>query len=236
MAPGLLDLLVVPKGAAAGRDAVRSTVPAGPGPVVALLADASDARAAGAAAALLVARLRRVPCALLCLSIVGADRQGDPRLRPWAAPAARRLAASLRSREVPAGAAGRLVTASVAPGSDGARAADRALAAAASAGAAAVVAIGGPRDATLDALVGRCDAALVLLRPQRRMLAALAVGSVEELGVPASAVVADVRPHARMICGSGLAMPPDLRTALLQPLRAALTSAAPISGAAAGSR
>jgi hypothetical protein len=225
MLRALRDLVLVPERGAVGGEAapvgLRAGSAAGPPPAVAVVADAADARAVGAAAALLAAGAARLPCALLCVCVVGTEPAGEPRVRGWAAPAARRLARSLGARGVPAGAAGRLVSASLAATPAGAAAADRALAAAARAGAAAVVAVGGPRDDTLDGVIARCDGAVAVLRPGRRPLGGLAVAGLEALGVPAVAAVATVGPSARALAGLGLTTP-ELRGALLPRLEEVL--------------
>jgi hypothetical protein len=228
MLRALRDLVLVPEhGAPAGEAAPvgpRAAAVAGPPPAVAVVADAADVRAVGAAAALLAAGAARLPCALLCVCVVGAEPAGDPRVRAWASPAARRLARSLGARAAPAGAAGRLVTASVASTPTGAAAAERALAAAASAGAAAVLAVGGPRDDVLDGVIARCDAAVAVLRPGRRALGGLAVAGLQALGVPAAAAVATAGPSARALSRVGVTTP-ELRAALLPALEDVLRGA-----------
>jgi hypothetical protein len=217
MLRALRDLVIVPRaGVPAGGTASagpRARPAAGSPFTIAVVADAADARAVGTAVALLAAGAGRLPCALLCVCVVGAEAAGEPRVRGWAVPAARRLARSLGDRAVPAGAAGRLVIAPVDPTPAGADDARRALAAAASAGAAAVVAVGGPRDDALDGALARCDAGVAVLHPGRRALGDLAIAGLEALGVPAAAALATPGPSARLLSGLG-ATTPELRAAI----------------------
>ena len=224
--PGLLhalrDYLVAP---AADGEVVphsgRSGAAPALGPTVAVIADAADVAAVAAAVALLVARRSRAPCAVVMLhgerrpaveSVVRtAAGSPSPGGRVLGTPTARRVGASLAWRGLPVRVAGRLVvvTLPAAGGSETVAASQRALDAAAAAGAVAVAGLGGARDPALDRVIGACDLALAVVRPCREGLLALAVDGLAALGVPAR----DGGP-ARVLARGGLGVPPALRTAL----------------------
>jgi hypothetical protein len=198
------------EGAAASL-AERPAIAASP-PTITVFADPSDVAPLAIAVALLAAAAHRSPCALVVLR--GARRAPAPGM--FAAPAARRLAASLESRGIECIAAGRVVL--VAPaGGEGATVvacAERALAAAAGAGAVAVAALGAPRERDLDRVVAACDLGLALLRPGQEPLLDLAVDGLAAVGVPATGAVAPVSAAARLVAARGLVVPASLRTVL----------------------
>ena len=208
-------------------------------PAIAVVADRRDVATLAAAVALLTAARHRAPCGVVLLDGPALAGEAAPHTAPpgeeapppahtqgagrtLAAPAARRLAASLVARGLDAGAAARLVTAWL-PGVGKLAAAERALAAGSSAGAVTVVAIGAPRAPELDRVLAACDLGLVVLRPGRESLLELAVDGVASVGIPARGAVARVRPMTRLLCTRGLAATPAMR-AVLAPLLDGLES------------
>jgi hypothetical protein len=177
----LRDFLVAPRtGEAAVDDRARRTrraraaTPAAEVAATALglLAPARDLPAAAAAVGLAIART--APAALVCL----AAADPTPGLRAPARPAAARLAASVRARDIEASARGRLALARL-PDGQLAGAAARALAAAGPLP--TVLALAG-RDDEIDALLATRDAILVALPSSAApALAQLALAGAEEL-------------------------------------------------------
>lgn len=190
---------------------------AAPPPAHAVLASARDAAALGAALGLAVARERRAPCVLVCCW-TGESGAGHGWRGP-AGPAARRLAAGLMARGHDAVAAGRLVRVSLPCDADAAMAAARRAIAAAGT-APTVLAIGGPREATVDALLAEQDHVLIAGRPgDGERLAALAAERLDHRDARACTV--DPTPPARAIASAGLAVLPCLRRAVAAVARGA---------------
>jgi hypothetical protein len=163
-------------------------VPAPAGDAVAVLCRGHDALAVGGAVA--AARARRH--ALLVLW--GAE--GLPAVCAPALPAATRLAATLRERGHAAVATGRLAVV-VAPGL-----ADVRRIAAVAGPAPVVVALAGPRDAAVDALLREQDAVLVA-GADGAVLTELALEDLALTGIPARAVAVPVGAR-RVLAASGL--------------------------------
>src|SRR5439155_1530595 len=115
----------------------------------------------------------------------------------------RRLAASLTARDLPARAAGRLVTAGL-RGDDGAAAAAAGRLTAAVAGAPVVLAVGGPRGAAWDRVLAGCD--LVAVHSADAVLAQLAAERLAEQGARAI-TIAIPGVAARRLARAGLALP-----------------------------
>jgi hypothetical protein len=189
-----------------------------PAPALAVLCRAQDARAVAVGAGSLLARRVRCGCALAC---VWTPAAASPRAdgRRCASRQARRMAQALDGRGLAADACGRAaaVTLPASP-EDAVAAARRALAAAAQVP--TVLVLGGPRDGAFDSLLAEHDLMLALTRPgESDAVAALAVAGLAMLNVHATARPLDLRPLARSVAGSGLAVPSALRRALDGPLR-----------------
>jgi hypothetical protein len=195
-------------------------------PVIAVIADRRDIAPLAAGVALLTAAAHRAPCGVVVLDdqAAPAPAAGDDHPRtaaPLAAPAARRLWASLAARGVDARAAGRLVTAGLPPADEPSAlaATERTLAAAGAAGAATVIGLGTPRAPGLDRALAACDLGLILVRPGQERVLDLAIDDLAAARIPARGAAARVRPSARLLTTRGLAVPPSLR-ATLAPLLA----------------
>ncbi len=177
---------------------------AAPAPSVALLCPPSQAASAGALLALALTRHERCGHALLCLWGVAAARG----LRVPAVPGARKLAASLAGRGHAARAAGRLaVVALAADAPDAAAEAGRAGAAAGRAP--TVIALAGPRDERIDALLHAQDLVLVASRAgaAEAPMTALAVDGLVAAGVRAESWPCAISPVAAALARSGVLAP-----------------------------
>jgi hypothetical protein len=197
---------------AAAPDRPRtSTAARAAAPDVAVLAPPGRVGTVGAAAALLLARQRRAPAALVALWAPG---HGSPRAAPApAAPAARRLAAALDGRGLDARAAGRLATV-VLPDEPVEAAAAAARAVAASQGRPVVLALGG-RATAFDALLTAQDRVMVVPPPGAdRALTELALAGLGDVARDACACAADPTPAARALVATGVAVPGALRRSL----------------------
>ncbi len=187
-------------------------------PGVALLAGPRDAGVLGAALGLLLAREQRSPAVVVCLWTL--NNGGRARWRAPALPGARRLAAALLARGHDALGAGRLVVVRLPEDPDEA-CAQAARAAAAAGAAPTVLALGGPRVASFDALLAAQD--LVVVAPcsgADPMLARLAVDGFADTAVCACTCEVPPAPPARALAGAGLVLLPSARRALAGPLGA----------------
>lgn len=183
-------------------------------PSIALLAPPADAPALGAGLALVLARHRRAPAALVCRW----SPIGPPEGRSWrvpALPAAARQAAALNARGHDAHATGRLVVVQLmAACEQAAPEACRVIAAAGSAP--TVLVLAGPRRAAFDALI----------REQDLVVAAIPRGADAALGILACAgferarvCEASLGGPARALAAAGIAVLPSWRRALAETLR-----------------
>ncbi len=186
---------------------------------IGLLCAPADARALAAALSLALASRCRAPVAMICVWTAAAPAAG-PRGRVPALPPARRLATALDRRRLHARASGRLVTVSLPP--DPADAADHARRAIAAAGPATVVlAVGGPRNASLDELLFEQDRVVVAVSsgidPGVAHLAAL---DVEAGHGRVSVRDGTLTPVARALAGAGLGAARSARRTFASPLEA----------------
>jgi hypothetical protein len=194
---------------AAGESLAAPTAPV----CAAVLCAATDARALGIAAAALLARRHRAPCALVCVWTAECAPAADPSSRPPAARAARRLAAALGAHRLDALACGRAAVVTLPVDPAGAVAA--AGRAAAVAGAApAVLVLGGPRLEALDGLLADCDRVIVAGRAGDEDVAPLAVAGLGPLADRTAAATVTLGPVGRALAASGLGVPAALRRAL----------------------
>jgi hypothetical protein len=176
----------------------------------AVLCAAEDAPAVGVAAAALLARRARAACGL-ALVWRGSGASPRPEAGPRGARAARRLAAAIGARDIPAVACARTVQVALPEAPEEALAVAR-RAAAAAGDTPVVVVLGGPRPEAFDAVLAEQDRLLVLTRPGvDDAVAALAVA-----GLPGDAVARSVAlgPAARALARAGIAVPAGLRRAL----------------------
>jgi hypothetical protein len=184
---------------------------------VALLCGPADAAVVGAALGLLLVREQRAP-------VVVCVWTGAHRLRAtWRAPAlpaARRLGGRLCSREHDAHAAGRLVIVRLAEDPDDAAAgAGRVMAGAGTAP--TVLALGGPRVGSFDALLAEQDLVVVAPRSDSDpVLARLAVDGLAASAVCACACEVPPAPPARALAAAGVMLLPSARRALAGPIGA----------------
>jgi hypothetical protein len=180
---------------------------------VALLCAPDDAATLGVAAAALMARRVRAPCALVCVW-TGPHPRRRPDPRAPASRAARRLTVALVARGLDATARARAAVVALP-----AEPAD-AVAATARAGAAAgshptVLVLAGPRPSSFDELLAHQDRVLVLTRPGADpKVASLAVAGIPSTGATATAHAVGLGPAARALAAAGLAVPAALRRAL----------------------
>jgi hypothetical protein len=203
-----------------GRDAAarpalaRPRVAAVP-PGVAVLCAHAQAWALGAAVALVLRRRARARAGLV---VVWAQPPGaHPAFTVAAAPAARRLAATLAGRGLEAHATGMLAVV-VVPGGP-AQAAAAAARAIAAAGAAPSVLALGCRDTRFDALLGEQDRVLVAVPPGTdAALAALAVAGLASVAADVRACHVEPSPLARTVTASGTWVPPTIRRPLSEAL------------------
>jgi hypothetical protein len=186
-------------------------------PGVAVLSAAVDAQTLGCALGLALASRRKAPVVAVC--VWTGDLPAGSTWRAPALPAARRLAAVLRSREHDARAAGRLAVIRLPAAPDEAVAQARRAAAAAGA-APTVLALGGPRVAVFDALLAEQD--LVVVATSTDADPALARLAVSGLARTARACVCEVPPahSARTLAAAGLTLLPSARRALAEPVDA----------------
>lgn len=223
----IADLFVVPGDGArdpaweqsgdAGGEPTARRAPSGgrTPPGVAVLTAAADAPATGAALGLALARRERAPVAAVC--VLGAGGPGRPAWRAPAHPAARRLAAALAARGHDARAAGRLALVRVV-GSDCQAASDARRVLAAAAHAPAVLALGGPRSVSVDALLADQDLVVVAARAGADpVLTRLAVDGLSA-AVRACRCEVPAAPVARALAAAGLVLLPSARRALAAPL------------------
>lgn len=188
-------------------------------PGAALLSAAADAQPLGAAVGLALASRRRSPVAVVC--IWTADlAAAAPRWRAPAAPAARRLAAAMGMRGLRVRATGRVVFVPLgsAP-ADACEQARRALAA--SGDAPTVLALGGPRVASLDRLLFEQD--LVVVASATGADPALARLAALDLAVRRGEVCVcqvELSPATRAFAAAGLLVPGSIRRTIDGPIRA----------------
>lgn len=175
-------------------------------PSVALLCRPGEASALGSAVAIAVARRTRS-----AISVVGLWRPGHSQRAAPRAPATRaagRLATSLRGRDVPAVAGGRVVRATLPADPDEAVAsAERVYAAT---DAPVVLVIAGPRTDAIDALLARQDALVVASDPvvaDPDPVAELAARRLAELGPPVETLSPALPPLTRALATAGIAAP-----------------------------
>jgi len=201
------------------RPAPRGRVRAAP-PSVAILGRPSVLTGAASALALGLARSHEAPCGLVASWSGG---EGGDATRPLRAPArlaARRLAARLGARDIPALASGRLVHVTLPPATVDACAAAQRVAGAAACP--AVFALGGARDRAVDGLLAAVDLVVVLAaRGPTGALAAAARAGFADLRVPAVTCSTVERPLMALLASTGLYVPADLRSALGPALEAA---------------
>lgn len=175
-------------------------------PSVALLCRPTDASALGPALAIALARRTRS-----AISVVGLWRPRDPERAAPRAPASRaagRLATSLRGRDVPAVAGGRVVRATLPADPDDAVASAERLYAATDAP--VVLVIAGPRTDTIDALLARQDALVVAsdrVGVDVDPVAELAARRLAELGPPVETLNPALPPLTRALATAGIAAP-----------------------------
>jgi hypothetical protein len=210
---GRLRDLFLTAAAAPVQQVAERTLPA----TVGVLVAPGDAPAAGAALALAAAAGGRAPCALVC-HWTGADAADPPR-SAMATAAARKLAQSLTSRGIAAGACGRLVTVALpAAGTEARAATERALAAAGDVP--CVLVIAGPRPAALDPLLATLDR-LVVIPPTDAPpgLEPLALTAAAHLGRSATLLRLPTTSTGRLLTTTGLSLSPAWRAAATSALR-----------------
>jgi hypothetical protein len=203
------------RGAAAGATVARPRAAAVP-PGVAVLCAPAHARALGAAVALL---LRRRARARVGLVVVWAHPHGArPVSAVAAAPAARRLAATLAGRGLEAQASGMLAVVLVP--ADPVQAVAAAARAIAAAGTAPSVLALGRRDAPFDALLSEQDRVLVTASPGAdTALAPLAVAGLASVAGDVRTCQVEPSPLARAVTASGAWVPATIRRPLREALR-----------------
>lgn len=184
-------------------------------PCVAVLCASGQEGCVGGAVALELARRAGNSTATLCVWGVPGSQVRLP-----SAPVgrgARRVAAALARHGLEAAGSGRLARVVLAP--DPATASAEAIRAIGASPGPVVVAIGGPRDRSWDAVLGAVERRLVITGAESGpALAAAACAGLE--GPCASAAIA-ARPLARLAAGAGLGVAPSLRRAV-SPLLEAL--------------
>ena len=167
---------------------------------IAVLAGPDEAAALAAAVAL---RLTSGTAVLGCWTGESAEPASVRPVLP-AVPRARRVAASLAARGLPARATGRLVTVTL-PAEETAAAAAATRLAGAVGGAPLVFAVGGPRRDAWDQVLVDCD--LVAVHADDPALADLAVERLTEQGADAIRLAALPTRLARSFAQAGLALP-----------------------------
>ncbi len=204
-----------PHGASAEATHARPRSAAVP-PGVAVLCAPAHAPALGAAVALLLRRRARARAGLV---VVWAQPHGErPASVAVAAPAARRLAATLVGRGLEAHATGMLAVV-LAP-ADPAQAVAVAARAIAAAGPAASVLALGRRDPCFDGLLREQDRVLVAASPVAdAALASLAIAGLAAVAREARACQVGPSPLARAVVASGIWVPAAIRRPLGEALR-----------------
>ena len=204
-----------PPGAPAGGAIALPRAAAVP-PGVAVLCAPAHAWALGAAVALVLRRRARAHAGLV---VVWAQPHGArPASGMAAAPAARRLAATLMGRGLEAHAAGMLAVV-LAP-ADPVQAVAVAARALAAAGPAPSVLALGRREAGFDALLGEQDRVLVAAPPAAdTALASLAVAGLDVVARDVSACRVEPSRLARAVLASGTLVPASVRRPLGEALR-----------------
>jgi len=194
----------------APREATVASAAVSLAPTAAVVGAGSDATALGAALAIVLARHHGSSAALLCLAGTGL-----PAWRAPAAPAARRMSAALRARELPAQASGRLAIVGLsADPPEGAVDARRALAAA-GAGSAAVLVLAGTRDPAFDRVLGHVDLAVAAVSEAAPdSLGALAVAGLAAAAPRAVGVPVSSAGLGRALASAGITVLPALRRSL----------------------
>jgi hypothetical protein len=177
---------------------------------IGVLAPARDVLAVALAVGVVVAR--RHPAALVCVHAPAAVPHA-PALRAPAVPAAARLAASVRARDLSADARGKVALAELATAdAEPAVAAARAVAAA---GPLPTVLAVAARDPDLDALLSTQDAIVVALPPSTEAaLAELAATSACALTANAASMTLTLDPASRTLALAGLRAPAAVRAAV----------------------
>ncbi len=181
-------------------------------PGVAVLSSPADAQPLGAAIGLALAARHRATAVAVC--VWTAARPAGPGWRAPPTPAARRLCATLAARGHDVRGAGRLAIVRLAANTEEAVAqARRAIAVAGFAP--AVLALGGPREAVFDELLGEQDL-VVLATPDGAdpALARLAVAGLASGAVHACVCEVIRAQPARCLAGAGVALLPSARRAL----------------------
>lgn len=201
------------------RPAERETATSSPRPdagasiLIVVVCAGSGAQSLGAAVALLAARARRAPAALVA-TWTGDDLASPIALVGPPLSGARRLAADLVLRGLDAQPAGRVVHLSLPPAEcDAAVLAERAISAARAVP--TVLVVGGPRGSAFDALLADSELAVVMTAPgSEPLIAELACGAIS---LPAPAVVACAPAlgiAGRTLALAGVCVLPSLRAAL----------------------
>jgi hypothetical protein len=175
-------------------------------PSVALLCRSADAAALGSGLAITLARRTQS-----AISVVVLWRPRDPQRFAPRAPATRgagRLATSLRTRDVPVVAAGRVVRATLpADPAEAVAGAERVYAAT---DAPVVLVIAGPRTEAIDAMLARQDALLVAsdrIGAKPDPVAELAARRLAGLGPPVETLTPALPPLTRALATAGIAAP-----------------------------
>ena len=204
-----------PPGAAADATRARSRSAAVP-PGVAVLCPPGHALPLGAAVALLLRRSARARAGLVVVWAQPHAARAASGLA--AAPAARRLAATLVARGLDAHATGRLAV--VRAPADPVQAVAVAARAIAAAGPAPTVLALGRRDQRFDALLGEQDRVLVAASPvAEAALVSLALAGLAAVAREARACHVEPSPLARAVVASGAWVPPTVRRPLGEALR-----------------
>jgi hypothetical protein len=188
-------------------------------PAVAVLAPPGDLQALSGALGLALADRRRAPVVAVVMWS-GEQPTAGPPWRAPALPAARRLASALTARGHVAHAAGRLAVVRLPQAPDEAAGQARRVIAAAAA-APVVLALGGPRAATFDALLAEQDLVVVATaRGSDPALARLAVAGLSSGSVRACVCEVPSANPARTLAAAGLTLLPSARRALAAPVEA----------------
>jgi hypothetical protein len=191
-----------PRAGAERVDPVEVVAP----PAIAALCRPEDVWAAGGAVA-----LSRGGVAVVA---AWGDEVRPPLVRAPAARGAVKLARSLSERGHDAAATGRLVQ--VRLSGSGAEAAAEAARVSAAAGVVCVIAVAGPRDERVDALLRAQDHVLV---DADDAIADLALTSLATLDVRARRVTTEAPPAVRALAAAGIALAPPLRARVEEALR-----------------
>ena len=181
-------------------------------PSLAVLGQGGQAAPIAGALAMLVARARRDPCAVVCLWRAGSGGAAAPALRLPARPAARRTVVRLRARGLEARASAALVQVDLAD--DSSPAVAEAGRAAAAAGVPLALALGGPRDEAVEELLGAQDLLVVVPGRGGDAMACLAAESLAGTRSPALTCEVEPGPLTGALALSGAGVPRALRLAL----------------------